>query len=194
MEFNKSQRSSSFLFLEKKHFAYVISSPAFVFIEEKQTSKHNHILCKCLVPLILISTFDIVVEWISILSSKFLISLFKIDATVTQSSCYYYPRRPPCTFIRVWTYSRGRHSFISPHVIPVFVDLIFWFTFLFMWYARGPRKNAMKEQFMNYLILIADDLEGIYHSLFRPRLSTCCINVIVDLLTVSELPLSSLFD
>ncbi len=117
-------------------------------------------------PLNLISTFDIVVEWISILSSKFLISLFKIDATVTQSSCYYYPRRPPCTFMRVWTYSRGRHSFLSPHVIPVFVDLIFWFTFLFMWYARGPRKKAMKEQFMNYLTLIADDPEGIYHSLF----------------------------
>jgi hypothetical protein len=50
----------------------------------------------------------------------------------------------------------------------------------------------MKEQFMDYLTLIADDPEGIYH-LFRPRLSTCCINVIVDLLTVSELPLSSLF-
>ena len=27
------------------------------------------------------------------------------------------PWRPPCTFMRVWTYSRGRHSFLSPPVI-----------------------------------------------------------------------------
>jgi hypothetical protein len=29
------------------------------------------------------------------------------------------PRRPPCTFMRVWTYSRGRHSFLSISLLSI---------------------------------------------------------------------------